>query len=110
MKELDLLELGFQKQLDDDFYYYTLDIGNDFTPFCLISNANDETDNGQWFVEIFDYQSFRFTSRYQLEQFISTLKYAQVTKETIGVKNIIGGINNTDDNNPGTNTSTGNTI
>jgi len=104
MKELDLLELGFQKQLDDDFYYYTLDIGNDFTPFCLISNANDETDNGQWFVEIFDYQSFRFTSRYQLEQFITTLKYAQVTKENIGVKNIIGGIN--DMNNPGTNTTT----
>jgi len=85
MKELDLIELGFERNDDNDgykeYYYYTLDIGDDYTPFCLISKANNEGKDKEWFVEIFDYESFRFISRYQLEQFITVLKYAQVTKE-----------------------------
>ncbi len=108
MKEQDLIDLGFEKQQgefvgsDDTYHYYTLDIGNDFTPFCLISNASDELDNGQWFVEIFDYQSFKFVSRYQLEQLLEVLKYAQSTKQSNGVRKIIGGINAmNDNNNPG---------
>ena len=75
MTEKDLQELGFEKQDEVDYYYYTLDIGDDYTPFCLISNANNELDNGEWFVEIFDYQAFKFISRYQLEKLIETLKY-----------------------------------
>jgi len=75
MKEKDLIELGFEKTDEVDYYYYTLDIGNDYTPFCLISNSNDKLDNGEWFVEIFDYQAFRFISRFQLEKLIETLKH-----------------------------------
>ena len=75
MVEKDLIDLGFEKQDEETYYYYTLDIGNDYTPFCLISNASDELDNGEWFVEIFDYQSFKFTSRYQLEKLLEVLKH-----------------------------------
>lgn len=75
MVEKDLIDLGFEKQDEETYYYYTLDIGNDYTPFCLISNASDEKDNNEWFVEIFDYQSFRFTSRYQLEKLLEVLKH-----------------------------------
>ena len=74
MVEKDLIDLGFEKQDEETYYYYTLDIGNDYTPFCLISNASDEKDNEEWFVEIFDYQSFKFTSRYQLEKLLEVLK------------------------------------
>ena len=75
MREKDLIELGFEKQDEVDYYYYTLDIGDDYTPFCLISNANNELYDGDWFVEIFDYEAFRFKNRFQLEKLIETLKY-----------------------------------
>ena len=47
MKEQDLIDLGFDKIVEtegggEDFHYYTLDIGNDYVPLCLIPNANDE--------------------------------------------------------------------
>ena len=74
MVEKDLIDLGFEKQDEETYYYYTLDIGGDYTPFCLISNANDEGKDNEWFVEIFDYEAFRFRERFQLEKLIETLK------------------------------------
>ena len=75
MKEKDLIALGFEKTDEETYYYYTLDIGNDYTPFCLISNADDELKDGEWFVQIFDYEAFKFTSRYQLEKLLEVLKH-----------------------------------
>lgn len=82
MTEKDLIELGFKKEYGDLFYYYTLDIGTDYEKLCLISNAHDETENGEWSVFIFNYESFQFTSRFQLEKLIQTLRYAIKTKNT----------------------------
>lgn len=79
LTEKDLIELGFERNDDNDgyeeYYYYTLDIGDDYTPFCLISKANNEEKDKGWFVEIFDYEAFKFKDRFQLEKLIETLKY-----------------------------------
>jgi len=84
MKEKDLIELGFQRSedqipemtgYDSTYHYYTLDFGDDvYDRFCLISNSSDKAKNEGWSVEIFDYPTFKFTSRDQVEKLIETLK------------------------------------
>jgi len=54
MTEEQLKVLGFEKQAetsDPSFYYYTLDVVNGLS---FISQANDEVENGEWIVEIFE--------------------------------------------------------
>jgi thymidine phosphorylase len=54
MTEEQLRVLGFEKQTetsDTPFYYYTLDIVNGLS---FITQANDEVENGEWVVEIFE--------------------------------------------------------
>jgi hypothetical protein len=84
--EKDLIELGFERNDETaensgepyDWYYYTLDMGDIWDKFCLISNSSDEAENGEWMVYIFDSKLFKFTERYQLEKLIETLKYNMV--------------------------------
>lgn len=77
MKEKDLIKLGFKKEivepgdsgLDEQFYYYILDIANGFS---FISCANDETVDGNWFVEFFDsHPSIKFESPSDLATMIN---------------------------------------
>ena len=54
MTEIQLKILGFEKQIetsDPSFYYYTLDI---VSGLSFISQANDQVENGEWTVEIFE--------------------------------------------------------
>lgn len=54
MNEEQLKVLGFEQQAetsDLSFYYYTLDVVNGLS---FISQANDEVENGEWIVEIFE--------------------------------------------------------
>ena len=55
MTEKELIELGFDKQIENDienpFYYYTLNISS---VISFITQANDEVKNGEWIVEIFE--------------------------------------------------------
>jgi thymidine phosphorylase len=54
MTEEQLKVLGFEQQIetsDPSFYYYTLDVVNGLS---FISQANDEVENGEWIVEIFE--------------------------------------------------------
>jgi len=69
MKEQDLIDLGFEREDEDSFYYYTLDL---VERFSLISNASDEVKEG-WYVEVF-YVKIRFVEREQLENFINIVK------------------------------------
>lgn len=69
MKEQDLIDLGFKREDEDSFYYYTLDLAEWFS---LISNASDELKDG-WYVEVF-YVKIRFVEREQLENFINVVK------------------------------------
>jgi hypothetical protein len=91
MKEKDLIELGFERSEDQTpemtgcnytYHYYTLDFGDDiYDRWCLISNSSDKAKDEGWFVEIFDYSTFKFTNKYQLEKLIETLKYNLVLNE-----------------------------
>ena len=67
MKEKELVALGFQRtdipakeSGDKAFHYYTYDFGN--KSFSLISNSNDEVEDGKWYVEVFEDESIRFTN------------------------------------------------
>ena len=71
MKEQDLINLGFIKESEDDFYYYVLEFGRGFE---LISSANDELENGKWFVEVFEEDSIKFTDIKDLTEFIKIIK------------------------------------
>ena len=54
MTEEQLKVLGFEQQTetsDPPFYYYTLNIVNGLS---FITQANDEVENGEWVVEIFE--------------------------------------------------------
>ncbi len=81
MKEQDLIELGFKKQTDNDgvseYYYYTLHIGTekyDSQNLCLITNANDETKDGDWFACIFEFSEIVFKNLKDLRSLITLLK------------------------------------
>ena len=75
MTEQELIELGFervdvskQESGDKAFYYYTYDIGNG--TISLISQSNDEVENSNWHVEVFEYTSIRFETIEDLTEFI----------------------------------------
>ncbi len=62
MKDEDLIKLGFEKQVEESdkskpFYYYTLDITKGLS---FITLANDEVENGEWVVEIFESPEIKF--------------------------------------------------
>jgi hypothetical protein len=82
MKEADLIQLGFQRvdvseqeSGDKAFHYYTYDIGNGV--ISLITQSNDEVDNNNWHVEVFDDTSIRFETIEDITKFI------QVTEKNI---------------------------
>lgn len=79
MKEQDLIDLNFDKievspeesGCDDVFYYYTYD----FKDFSLMTASKDEVlDENSWYVEIFDYEDFRFNDKEDLEKLIELLE------------------------------------
>tara|TARA_R110000822_G_scaffold24150_6_gene73851 strand:- start:747 stop:1001 length:255 start_codon:yes stop_codon:yes gene_type:complete len=81
--EVNLLEFGFKRQFettessgeDQDWYYYTLDIGD----VCLITNSNDKlTEEGGWTVYLFDYKSIVITDKTKLGNFIHALKWVTI--------------------------------
>lgn len=74
MTEEQLKILGFEQQAetsDPSFYYYTLDVVNGLS---FISQANDEVENGEWIVEIFDTTpSIKFKNAAKLSNLIEIL-------------------------------------
>ena len=82
MKEEELIKLGFeridvseQESGDKPFHYYTYDIGNG--TISLITQSNDEVENDNWHVEVFDDTSIRFETIEDITKFI------QVTEKNI---------------------------
>ena len=76
MKEQDIIDLGFDKESDycygggGEYHYYVYDFGRSLS---LISNANDEAINGEWYVDIFEEDNVRFTNKKDLERLINLL-------------------------------------
>ena len=73
MTEKDLLDLDFTRVVDDaygtPYHYYTYEVGN----LCLITQDNDAVKNDEWYVELFESNTIRFTSRTELEIFMTLL-------------------------------------
>tara|TARA_R110000868_G_scaffold95177_4_gene262038 strand:+ start:695 stop:940 length:246 start_codon:yes stop_codon:yes gene_type:complete len=74
MSEEQLKALGFKQQTetsDSLFHYYTLHVVNGLS---FISQANDEVENGEWIVEIFETTpAIKFKDAKKLSNFIEIL-------------------------------------
>ena len=74
MTEEQLRVLGFEQEVETSeppFYYYTLDI---VEGLCFITQSNDEVENGEWIVEIFDTTpSIKFKNASKLSNLIEIL-------------------------------------
>jgi hypothetical protein len=75
MKEKDLIDLGFTKEDDDNFYYYVYDFARGLS---LITQANDEVVNNEWVVEVFETDpTIRFTDKESIEALIKIINKAK---------------------------------
>jgi hypothetical protein len=71
-------QLGFEKVVvtieesghDNDFYYYTMDIGD----ICLMSNADDEAEKEGWYCSIFDSNTLKIRGEGDLKALVDILK------------------------------------
>jgi len=76
MKEQDLVDLGFKKELGDNFYYYTYDFARGFS---LITQASDEVVDNKWFVEVFETTpTIRFTNKGLVEALIIIINNGKI--------------------------------
>ena len=76
MKEQDIIDLGFTKEITEDFYYYVYDIARGFS---LITQASDEVLDNKWFVEFFDsHPTLRFTDKKSVEALIKIIIKAKI--------------------------------
>ena len=79
MKEQDLLNLGFQRfeqdDEDDKFYYYSYDLKGESGGGSLLTQADDEVVDGEWFVYGWDInENLRFESSEDVETYIKVLE------------------------------------
>ncbi|NIO44807.1 MAG: hypothetical protein GTN36_04615 [Candidatus Aenigmarchaeota archaeon] len=74
MSEEELIKLGFDKQVEGGtgctYYYYTLYITSGLS---FITQANDEIENGEWVVEIFESSEIKFKDIKSLTELINIL-------------------------------------
>ena len=87
MTERELQKIGFKKEvvcpdesgMDDNYHYYTYDIAEGIN---LITPANDEIINEDWYVEFFDTTpSIRFKDLKDLMDVINILEKSIVQPE-----------------------------
>lgn len=74
MTEKEIQLLGFEQQIEDEdgFYYYTHDITNGLS---FISNSNDETIDGKWYIEVFNTEdAIRFFGFEEVQNLLNILE------------------------------------
>ena len=81
MKEQDLIDLEFKKvevsieeSGDKAFHYHTYKFTDGDYDLSLMSPSDDLVVDGEWYAEIFEYGTIRFTERSELETFINLIK------------------------------------
>ena len=77
MSEEQLRALGFEQQAETSepsFYYYTLDVVNGLS---FITQANDEVENGEWIVEMFESEEIKFKDIRPLTKLINILNQSK---------------------------------
>ena len=79
MKEDDLIDLGLKSEWvsaeesgDQAFYYYFKEFGEN-KGIILISPANDEVKDGEWYVGVLEDYSIRIDKKKDLEDFIEVV-------------------------------------
>ena len=78
MKEQDVIDLGFTKELDDNFYYYTYDFARGLS---LITQASDEVVDNKWFIEVFETDpTIRFTDKGLVEALIIIINNGKINE------------------------------
>lgn len=75
MKEQDIIDLGFTKELGDNFHYYTYDFVRGFS---LITQASDEVVDNKWVVEVFEYRGICFTDKKPVKKLIKIINKAKI--------------------------------
>ena len=78
MSEQDLIELGFSKQVvlvkesgnEYDYYYYTLNL---MEGISFYSSSNDETVDGEMYINSFEVPDMHITSKYDFENLLIVL-------------------------------------
>ena len=81
MTEQDLRDLGFKQNTvlpeesgyDAIFWYYTYDF-YESASLSLISSDNEEAENDEWYVEIFESSKIRFKTTSSLAEFIDLIE------------------------------------
>ena len=63
MKEQDLIDLGFTKEVEKDFYY----------GLSLITQADNEVVDNEWSVEVFEHESLKIDKLNDLIEFINIM-------------------------------------
>jgi len=81
MKEKELIELGFEKFSESDWYYYTYEFNEFDGEFSLISNSSDDLVDGKWFVELFGSENIRFTNITDVITLIELIKRNTINHE-----------------------------
>ena len=72
MKEQELIDLGFEKEEGDCFFYYSMDFTSGLS---LITDASDEIEGDEFNVMVFDtHPTLVIESSEQLHQFINLVK------------------------------------
>jgi len=79
MKEKELVALGFDREdvtveesgEENDWYYYEINFGDGH--LGLISPSNEEVENDEWYVELFDENTIRFTDSSDVITFIDLI-------------------------------------
>ena len=70
MKEQDLIDLGFTKEVEKDFYYYVYDF---YYGLSLITQADNEVVGNEWSVEVFEHESLKIDKLNDLIDFINIM-------------------------------------
>ena len=79
MKEKELIALGFNRKdvtaeesgEENDWYYYEINFGDGH--LGLMSSSNDEVENDEWYVELFNENTIRFTDSSDVMTFIDLI-------------------------------------
>jgi hypothetical protein len=71
MTEQELIDLRFERSIDEEYHYYYYHIADGLG---LISNESDSLKEGEWYVEVFDTNpSIRFTTKQEVLDFLSII-------------------------------------
>jgi hypothetical protein len=81
MKESDLKQLGFKKVRvsakesgSNPYYYYKYEFNKSAWQFVLLSNANDELKNGEWYVRMLGYDFKKIKDKSLIRRYIKLIK------------------------------------